>query len=88
MPIRHTPSLSHNLSTPSGIIMNVNHTISTGSQTSIHQLIVDREFTLIKIASWSVVDKILPAYREAEDVEFEVVGEMLHLSDAVDAVDV
>jgi len=85
--IRHTSTLSDNLPTPSRIIVNVNHTISTGSQASVHQLIVDRKFPLIDIAAWSVVDKILPAHRESKDIEFQVVGEMLHLADTIGAAD-
>lgn len=78
-----TTRLPNNLAAPASIIVNINNTISTRGQATLNKLIIHGKIVGIQSAAKDVVHKILPANWEPEHVETMVMGEMVHLPNAI-----
>ena len=68
---------------PPRIIMNIDNTMRARSQARLDQGIVLCKIGLVKSTAEDVVDEVLPADREAKDVESIALGKMRHLAGAV-----
>lgn len=72
-------TLADDLSIPASIIVNINDARCTGSQASLDQLIILPGVCRIQLPSKLVVEQVLPADRQSEEVEIVILDEMLHL---------
>ena len=64
----------------------INNTRSTSLQATLDQLVILSKVGRVQVPAKLVVDKILPAHRETEDVHVVVLDEMLHLTKSIGAV--
>lgn len=76
-------TLANDLSIPAGVVMDVNDTMGAGGQARLHQVIVFREISGVKLATEFVADEVLPAYGQPESIQAVVLDEVFHLASAV-----
>ena len=78
------PTRSPNdLSIPPRVIMDIDDAMRTRLQARLHQLIVLAKIGLVKSTAEDVINEVLPANGQAEDIEFVVFGKVRHLGGAV-----
>ena len=73
------PALGDDTAVPAGVVVDVENAFSASGNACLHELVVSAEEGLVEWAAEVVVEEILPADGEAEDVKMVVAGEMLHL---------
>jgi len=73
-----------NLSVVPGVVVDINHTISTSAQAVRHQHVVVGKLGLIQDASHLVVREVLPTDRETEDIVAVIINKVLHLAQTID----
>lgn len=74
-------TLSNDGTIPTGVVVNVNDTVSAQGQTALHQSVILAKVVRVQRATKVISNEELPSRRQAENVEGIIVDEVPHLSD-------